>query len=656
MFHKLDLRDRLIVVAAVPLAVMAIVVVGLIFINSSNSGIFALMAGIGLVAAAAVSLTVGRSIMATIGGVADEAAALAASRRGQAGASDPAENRSADGATSTGTAGDQRAAGPLVADQSGTTGRLLAAIHDLDRAADEADRSRQDEVREGLRNIVTNLARRSQTLLDRQVEFLDQLENSEENPERLDQLFKVDHLATRMRRNAESLIVLAEADPGRRRGGPVEVADVLRVAMGEVEIYQQIELTSVDQGKLSAANAVDLAHMTAELMENATQFSPPKTPVLVTGRFDGRGSFVITIADQGMGMTDDRLGATNQLLAEPPALGLGMGRSLGFMVVGRLAQRLGASVAVARNEPNAGLTATISVPADAFLATGPGPVPVPTHRTNDDGDTAEMAQPLAPPAATDPASDPDPTGDAVEDPVTGTDTDTGTGTESDTNTELEIEEATSGAVERSAGSDDDADEAVTPFDWGVGSMVDEEDGQADDLVEPGRSGGLRSGPAPDVPLSRSTEVHPGPSTADDTAEIDDIGQWTPPSVTPDAPARLDEAVPTGDAFEYGVASLLDDDDGPATRPPRRLGDAQSTSAGLTKRQRSGGDANPAGDRPVAATKRNPDEVRSRLMRYREGLNGRKPGSGKAPKPKPSERKADRQSSQDRSSNEGRKNR
>jgi len=247
-------------------------------------------------------------------------------------------------------------------------GVLAKAVNSMHRNTLEIDRNQNESIKKGISNIVINLARRSQALLDRQVEYIDQLENTEEDPDRLEQMFKVDHLATRMRRNAESLLVLAEADPGRRRGGPVDVADVLRVAMGEIENYQHIELTSIEPGQVTSAAAVDLAHMAAELMENATQFSPPEAPVEVSGRLVD-GQYLVAIVDHGMGMPDDQLAKANATLTNPPELGLAMGRSLGFVVIGRLAQRLGARVDLLKSA-SSGITARIAVPTAVFTEVG----------------------------------------------------------------------------------------------------------------------------------------------------------------------------------------------------------------------------------------------------------------------------------------------
>ncbi len=886
MLRQLKFRDRLAVLAVIPLLVVAVVAAGLlIFADTSTTRPYGLFAVAGLVVAALIAVIVIRSILASVNGLADAAAALAESHRKLASGELSVEDLQ-----------------PLPKEADDQLGRLAAAVNSINSATVEVSRSQQGAVKAGLSNIVVNLARRSQTLLDRQVEYLDRLESSEEDPDRLSELFKVDHLATRMRRNAESLMVLAEADPGRRRGGPVEIGDVLRVAMGEVEIYQNIELSRVDGGQVSAGTAVDLAHLTAELMENATQFSPPNTPVEVSGTFAGSDSFVVTIADSGIGLTEEKLAETNQLLANPPELGLGMGRSLGFMVIGRLAQRLDATVTL---EPNgsSGSRAVVTIPAGLFLgrdgaADAAGPATTQAGATTSDSapsvaeespqlagtafDTApteaaaptepvvgvgpdaalpEIARPgeqpveqpsgvggsvpaplsaqerlaaaerptmlpplsqpsrsnedsgALPPSPLDrlaPASDETSTGATADassdtgvgagfvgsqpaeqsDPMPGglgqTETTARTAanptgstalerllgltpakpTESSTPAEsaapTELPEPTgtaepigaaqtNGAAQTSAaaetnGAADPTESEPEPWTSTGGSIGGGDQGPADWTASPfetmtttgadyGRSPKSDTGPIdpiadpvsggvedlsthrPFIPFdagsfdgsSDSTDSNsdiaadgghesppawtspagqPGPfgglppadqtepivgfdpnelsagfdplhhgaeAGADDTTEhivpdplsepftfsepepeprpepAPSIGSWTPPEVTEQPPGNLEQAIPSGDAFESGVASLLAQDPRPdADAGQRPLRPEDSTSAGLAKRQR-GASHVPIGEgRPVASSKRDPEEVRSRLSRYREGLKGRKPNDPQGP--------------------------
>ncbi len=250
-------------------------------------------------------------------------------------------------------------------------GQLAVAFNTLQQVTVDVAQEQGALLRKGIGDIFVNLARRNQALLDRQIEFIDQLEANERDPDQLENLFRLDHLATRMRRNAESLLVLAGAETTRRRGRPVALADVVRVAVGEVADYSRLRVRTLDEVRVSAAVAVDLAHLLAELMENATQFSPPTTSVEVQGGFDVQGQYVITVTDRGIGIQDTQLAEFNELLARPPLMGLEISRSLGFVVIGRLAQRHGISVRL-HAAPIHGVSAAIRLPASAL---GTAPVP-----------------------------------------------------------------------------------------------------------------------------------------------------------------------------------------------------------------------------------------------------------------------------------------
>ena len=153
----------------------------------------------------------------------------------------------------------------------------------------------------GIGNIYVSLAGRNQVLLDDQIAYIDQLERAEQDADRLENLFRLDHLATRMRRNAESLLVLAGANPQRGRGRPVRLADVVRAAVSEVDQYQRIRIISLEAVTVDSNLGVDLAHLLAELMENATQYSPPDSTVEVTGHLLGEHGYALGVADAGGG-------------------------------------------------------------------------------------------------------------------------------------------------------------------------------------------------------------------------------------------------------------------------------------------------------------------------------------------------------------------
>jgi signal transduction histidine kinase len=246
-------------------------------------------------------------------------------------------------------------------------GHLADAFDAIQRVTVEVAEEQSNLLRKGIGDIFVNLARRNQTLLDRQIEFIDQLESAEEDPDVLDNLFKLDHLATRMRRNAESLLVLAGVETGHRRSRPVPLADVIRVAIGEVEDFARLSLLSLDDATVSGTAAMDVAHLLSEIMENATSFSPPETNVEILGHRSKDGGYVISISDQGIGMSEEQFAEANRLLADPPLVGLTLSRSLGFTVVGRLAARFDINVRLTAS-PAGGVTALVTLP-EAILQT-----------------------------------------------------------------------------------------------------------------------------------------------------------------------------------------------------------------------------------------------------------------------------------------------
>ena len=243
-------------------------------------------------------------------------------------------------------------------------GQLAKAFNNLQEVTSNVAGQQSQLLRKGIGDIFVNLARRNQSLLDRQIEFIDQLEANEDDPDQLENLFKLDHLATRMRRNAESLLVLAGAEPPRRRGRPVDMADVVRVAIGEVEHFSRITLLALDEATVAGNVAVDLAHLMSELMENATQFSPPETSVEIVGHLTREGTYVLSVSDQGIGMSAEQMNDANRVMASPPVLGLALSRSLGFTVIGRLAQRFGITVRM-MSSPAGGASALVTVPGNA---------------------------------------------------------------------------------------------------------------------------------------------------------------------------------------------------------------------------------------------------------------------------------------------------
>jgi nitrate/nitrite sensing protein/histidine kinase/DNA gyrase B/HSP90-like ATPase/HAMP domain-containing protein len=238
-------------------------------------------------------------------------------------------------------------------------GQVAQAVDDIQQVAVRLA-TEQAGLRRSIGDMFTNLARRSQTLIDRQLELIDQLERDETDPDALEHLFRLDHLATRMRRNAEDLIVLSGADPGRHWVQPMTVVDVVRNAAAEVEEYQRVELLPLDDLEVAGHVAVDVIHLLAELIENATAFSPPNTKVQVAGQWVPHG-YVIEIEDRGLGMSDEELIQANERLANPPEIDFALSRVLGLYVVGKLGQRHGIKVQL-RHSWYGGVTALTLIP------------------------------------------------------------------------------------------------------------------------------------------------------------------------------------------------------------------------------------------------------------------------------------------------------
>ncbi|MBF9070209.1 sensor histidine kinase [Streptacidiphilus fuscans] len=249
-------------------------------------------------------------------------------------------------------------------DELAQVGRAFNAVQ---RAAIEAA-VEQAELRRGISAVFVNLARRSQALLHRQLSLLDEMERRAEDPGELDDLFKLDHLTTRMRRHAEGLIILSGAAPGRTWLRPVRVLDVVRAAVGEIEDYARVRVHRMPPVAVVGGAVSDLVHLLAELVENATVFSPPHTQVRIQGEEVANG-FVLEIDDRGLGMGEEPLAAANDRLATGGDFDLGDTDRLGLFVVSRLAARHDVRVSL-RRSPYGGTTAVVLLP-HALLTPAP---------------------------------------------------------------------------------------------------------------------------------------------------------------------------------------------------------------------------------------------------------------------------------------------
>ncbi|GIJ77298.1 Signal transduction histidine kinase [Micromonospora phaseoli] len=242
-------------------------------------------------------------------------------------------------------------------DEFGQVTEAFNAVH-LEAVRTAAE---QAALRASVATMFVNLARRSQILVDRLIGHLDRLERGEEDPDRLAELFQLDHLATRMRRNDENLLVLAGADSTRVQREPAALIDVLRAAQSEVEHYTRIEFGVIDRDIEVSAHAVnDLVHLVAELFDNATAFSPPDSQVLVEARRVGdRAS--LYVEDRGIGMSAEQLADLNERLATPPQVDVAVSRMMGLVVVARLASRHGVKVEL-RPGSDRGAVAEVTLP------------------------------------------------------------------------------------------------------------------------------------------------------------------------------------------------------------------------------------------------------------------------------------------------------
>ncbi|MFD9980566.1 nitrate- and nitrite sensing domain-containing protein [Streptomyces massasporeus] len=261
---------------------------------------------------------------------------------------------------------DVRAEAPPGAPAEDETGQVAEALTTVHRAALRAAVERA-ELASGISGVFVNLARRSQILVHRQLALLDSMERRSDDPNELSDLFRLDHLTTRMRRHAESLIILSGAAPGRAWRMPVSLTNVVRAAVSEVEDYARVEVRQLPEAAVVGAAVADLTHLLAEIIENAAQFSPPHTRVRVTGEPVGNG-YAVEVEDRGLGMGKETLAEANRRIAQSEALDLFDSDRLGLFVVSRLAARHDVKVHL-RTSPYGGTTAVVLLPT-ALLHTG----------------------------------------------------------------------------------------------------------------------------------------------------------------------------------------------------------------------------------------------------------------------------------------------
>ncbi|WP_026127920.1 nitrate- and nitrite sensing domain-containing protein [Nocardiopsis lucentensis] len=426
---------------------------------------------------------------------------------------------------------DTGAAMPGLSTSDDEIGDVARAFNSAQRAAvDEA--VQQTELRHGVNRVFLNIAHRSQTLVHRQLRLRDKMEREQEDPEQLEQLFKLDHLATRSRRNAENLLILGGEAPGRTWHRPMPLIDVLRGAISESGDYTRVKRERIARVHLNGPAVADVIHLVAELVDNAAMFSPPHTHVRLSSE-DVPNGVTIEIEDRGLGMTDGELASANALLSNPPefdVMRLNEKMRLGLFVVSHLAHRHGIRVHL-RSSPYGGVQAIVLLPHELIAGGRPQSSPAEEEdiwevRAITDRPTppsSNGAKPVLTPVATPPSDDttgnedegtaarPAPTLAAAPDPVT-------TDGEAD------------GAAQEGTAADDPGAKGAED-----GTTTD----SSSDGAEDGGTAPDTAAPAEDLLSSNVNGDDPLPSRTRDTGPTGD-------GPTPPAPAAARPALPVRD--------------------------------------------------------------------------------------------------------------
>lgn len=260
---------------------------------------------------------------------------------------------------------------PVGIDTHEEIGQLARAVDDIHGQAVRLA-GEQASLRVQIGDMFETLSRRSRTLVEKQLALIEKLELDEDDPQRLESLFQLDHLATRMRRNGDNLLVLSGTPAPKDSFEAVPLGDVLRGALSEVEDYQRVEIGGAPDGALTGSDAADVVHLAAELIDNALRYSPPDSAVSVTAARAVDGGYLIDIADHGIGMHDEDLQAANARLASGGEVTPDTARRMGLFVVGRLATRHGITVRLRPTTigaPRPGVTASVHIPATSIVPT-----------------------------------------------------------------------------------------------------------------------------------------------------------------------------------------------------------------------------------------------------------------------------------------------
>jgi len=335
---------------------------------SDGAGLAAVILLVALVFAVAVMFVVGRHLLSS----------LAALRRS---ALDVAEHGLPDAVARIRDRGDE--AGPI--ELTPVPVRSMDEVGQVARAFDAVQRqalrlaTEQAGLRAKYSSVFVNLSRRSQGLVQRQLQLLERLERDEEDADQLATLFQLDHLATRMRRNNENLMVLSGSEVGRRTQRPASLADLLRASVSEIEQYQRVVLLPPPSVQVVGYAVGDLVRLIAELLDNATVFSAPDTQVTIASHSFEDGSLCVAVLDEGIGMNQAELDEANHKLADAGAIDVSISRRMGLFVIGRLAGRHGIEVRLGGGHDVTGVRATVTVPPEVVVHQVAEPTPPPAR-------------------------------------------------------------------------------------------------------------------------------------------------------------------------------------------------------------------------------------------------------------------------------------
>lgn len=500
-------------------------------------------------------------------------------------------------------------------------GQVGHALNTLQRAAVEGA-VQQADLRRGVSEVFVNLARRSQVLLHRQLTLLDAMERRTEDADELADLFRLDHLTTRMRRHAEGLVILSGAAPSRQWRKPVQLMDVVRAAVAEVEDYERVEVRRLARLSVEGPAVADLTHLIAELLENATVFSPPHTGVQVLGERVSNG-FTLEIHDRGLGMTPDALLEANLRLAETPEFELSDTDRLGLFVVSRLAQRQGVRVSL-QPSPYGGTTAVVLIPGSVLNESTGGPAEA-LESGRDAGEsrgaTPALAQRLA----------------LGRRAGAGAASANAAGQFHAPNPPAPRRSGRPVELETSLEEFDDSEDSIGRLFRGGGDY-EAVGGDQHQQAAP-EDAGHGAGPRPTqhdgpIPLPRRRPgTHGGPVLVSDHGRT--VGDHRAPDASADAEAER-PATP-----RHGAPRSAADTGAPAPPAtvdglPRRVRQASlapqlKTPADALRAARHGGEAPGEGRRDTASAERDPDEVRSRMASLQRGWQrGRQHNDGSTP--------------------------